>query len=139
MGKNPGYLPASAWTVGAMIDDQLLVTWGCGICKAGGRVDLLDVQRKLGPSYCLVDREPRCKTPDCAGRVLFHYSPGRGTPTRPLRAARERLDALRAQDAQRQMEAARQVFNAVAAKNGGQQLPPLDRLFRLLIRSNGQT
>lgn len=134
MGKNPGYLPESAWTVGAMIDDQLQVTWTCDVCKAWGQVDLLRIASRRGIDYCLVDRKTRCRDPVCKGVVGFHYSAGRGTPTRPLEANRERQDAAKARAAAAEMEAARQAYNRLALKNGALPLPAMPDLTRKLIQ-----
>lgn len=138
MGKNPGYLPASAWTVGAMIDDQLQVKWSCDACKAGGNADLLAIQQKRGPSYCLVDKVTRCKVEGCKGKVRFHYSGGLGTPTRPLEANRERQDAAKARAAAIKLEAARVAYNQIAAENGGLPLPAAHLLRDRLINKAGR-
>jgi hypothetical protein len=91
MGKNPSYLPGSVWTVGAMIADKIVVTWTCrGSCGKCGTVGLQAVARKLGSDYCMVDKVTTCRTPNCGGVVEFRYSASNHSPSRPLKATRER-------------------------------------------------
>lgn len=124
MGKNPGYLHPALWTVAGMIDEQYLITWSCERCKTGGPVNLLAVQQKKGPDYCLVDKVSTCRADGCGGTVWFHYSPGRGTPTRPLQANRERQDAAKLKAARQQLEQARIIYNHLAPPAGALQIPP---------------
>jgi hypothetical protein len=116
MGKNPGYLPTSAWTVGAMIDDQLHITWHCDACRHYDSVDLLKVAAKKGIDYCLVDRRARCKMEGCVGVVYFRYAGSPGTPSRRLEALRERQDAARVAAENREMAEAKAAYNQVAKR-----------------------
>lgn len=116
MGKNPAYLPASAWSVGAMIDDQLHVTWHCDTCSHYGTVDLLAVAGRKGIDYCMVDRRSRCRMAGCTGVVYFRYADGVGTPSRRLEALRERQDAARVAAENREMAEAKARYNAVARR-----------------------
>lgn len=112
MGKNPAYLHTYLWTVAGMIDAQERVIWSCCACKSWGHVDLLEIQRQKGPTYCLVDRTAPCRVEGCGGRVGFHY----GSPARPLKALRERQAAAQAQRAREAMEQAKAAYNAVARR-----------------------
>ncbi|PIB95194.1 hypothetical protein CSW60_21805 [Caulobacter sp. X] len=112
MGKNPAYLHTHLWTVAGMIDAQERVIWSCRACKAWGHVDLLEIQRQKGPTYCLVDRTAPCRVEGCGGRVGFHY----GSPARPLRALRERQAAAQAQQEREEMARAKAAYNAVARR-----------------------
>lgn len=116
MGKNPGYLPSSVWSVGAMIDDQLHITWCCDTCGRYDALDLLKVAQRKGIDYCLVDRRAPCRAPGCAGLVYFRYSGGPGTPSRRLEALRERQDAARAAAEEREMAQAKAAYNNVARR-----------------------
>lgn len=123
MGKNPGYLPSWVMTVGAMIDHQALITWSCATCSADGRADLLRIAREKGIDYSLVDRTTACRVPGCGGVVSFRYAASAGTPSRPLRALRERQDALQKEAAKREMSQAKALYNAVAKKHGRPPIP----------------
>lgn len=123
MAKNPGFLPAAAWTVGASIDEQLHITWHCDTCPKWGPVNLLRVAAEKGIDYSLVDRRTPCREPGCVGRVRFRYSGGPSTPSRPLEALRERQAEAERQAADREMRAARDAYNAVARKHGRLPLP----------------
>jgi hypothetical protein len=124
MGKNPGYLPAAAYTVGGLIDAQIYVKWSCLTCSADGVADLLAIQQSKGPGYSLVDRKLPCREPGCSGPVHFLYSGGPGTPMRPLRDDRRRADAVRVTAARRQLEQVRQAYNRVAPDAGAPPIPP---------------
>ena len=89
MGKNPGYLPAAAWSVGAMLDEQMHITWHCETCRHYGPVNLLEVARVKGVDYCMVDKKTHCRTAGCGGIAYFRYAAGPGTPSRRLEALRE--------------------------------------------------
>lgn len=112
MGKNPAYLHSALWTVAGMIDAQERVIWSCRACKAWGHVDLLEIQRQKGPTYCLVDRTAPCRVEGCGGRVGFLY----GSPARPLQALRERQAAAQAQKEREEMARAKAAYNAVARR-----------------------
>lgn len=105
-----------------MIDEQWLVTWSCERCKVNGFVNLLTLARKRGIDYCLVDKVSTCRVEGCGGLVHFHYSPGRGTPSRPLKANRERQDAAQGEARAAELKAAWAQFNDVARRL---QYPPL--------------
>lgn len=122
MGKNPSYLPAAVRTVGAMIDDSMVVTWHCskGHCAD---VDLQEVAARLGRDYSLVDKQARCKHRGCNGVVHFRYAAGRGTPSRRLEALRERQDAQQVRPPQVDIDT---------------ELRHLKRVYNLLARSFGR-
>jgi hypothetical protein len=112
MGKNPAYLSAHLWTVAGMIDAQERVIWSCPACKSWGHVDLLAIQRRKGPTYCLIDRTAPCRVDGCGGRVGFHY----GSPARPLKALRERQDSVQREADVRELARAKAAYNAVARR-----------------------
>lgn len=120
MGKNPAYLPTHTLTVAGLIDAQERVIWSCGKCGAWALADLLAIQREKGPEYSLVDRTASCREAGCGGKVGFHY----GTPSRPLRANRERQDAAQLRSARRDLEQARIVYNKLAPPAGALPIPP---------------
>lgn len=70
-------------TIGGMIAHGTAVTAFCDTCKAHDAVNLRRLEKALGSEATLLNRHPPCKTPGCSGRVLFHASPARGTPSRP--------------------------------------------------------
>lgn len=113
-----------------MIDDQMLITWSCERCKDWGRVNLLNVASKRGIDYCLVDKVSTCKAAGCGGLVHFHYSPGQGTPSRPLKANRERQASAQARAAQQEMRIAHAAYNVIARRLGYPTLPPFDWIKR---------
>lgn len=123
MGKNPGYLPKAAWTVGGLIDEQLLITWHCEKCRQSGPVDLLRIAQARGIDYCLVDKRSVCRAAACRGTVYFRYAPGPGTPSRHLQALRERQDAAVTIEGDRAIAEARRLYNAVAHRYGRLPLP----------------
>lgn len=84
MGKNEPLIPAWVCTVGAMRAEGVRVRWSCQSCRQWGDVDLARVEEAKGDDFSLINRRPRCRQPGCAGRVLLLYSPGGGTPFRPL-------------------------------------------------------
>lgn len=120
MGKNPGYLPNHAWTVGGLLDAQERVIWSCGKCGAWALADLLGIQADKGPSFCLVDRTAPCRVEGCAGKVSFLY----GSPSRPLRANRERQDAAKLEAARRELERVRLLYNSLAPGAGALPIEP---------------
>jgi len=124
MAKNPAYLPSAVWTVGAMVDDQVLVQWSCQRCHAYGPVDPRAVAGKRGWSFSLVDKLSTCRKAGCGGQVHYYYSMGPATPYRPLVAARERADAARLATARGELDRLRSVYNDLARKAGAVPIPP---------------
>ena len=84
MGKNEPLIPAWVRTVSAMREAGVRVRWSCHACGQWGDVDLAKVEQARGPAFSLINRRPRCRQPGCSGHVLLLYSPGAGTPFRPL-------------------------------------------------------
>lgn len=88
MGKNPSYLPTWAQSVGAIKAEGAVVNVMCGKCQFFRPADLDAIIAKFGEDFDLSDRSPTCPTPGCGHKVIFHYGPSQGTPTRPLRKRR---------------------------------------------------
>jgi hypothetical protein len=116
VAKRASFLPEAAWTVGGLIEARAHVTWHCDRCRGWGAVDLPAVASKRGRDFSLVDKASRCRQPDCEGVVRFRYAASTGTPSRPLKAHREREEALKREIEDREMEAAKAAYNAVARR-----------------------
>lgn len=95
-------------TLGGMVEAGTRVTANCRVCDAKRPANLTKLFAKLGADGTLIDRHPPCWKAGCSGRVLFHASPGPGTPSRPCitgagqiarwrreRDEKDRLKALR--------------------------------------------
>lgn len=119
MAKNVAFLPTHVWTIASLIDAKERVIWSCRCCGEWGLADLLEIQRRKGPDYSLVDRDAACRVQGCNGRVSFHY----GAPARPLKAIRERQAAATALREHEEMERAKAAYNAVARRLKHPQLP----------------
>lgn len=88
MGKNPRYLPDICESAGLLRDavrrGEALCNVMCASCDFFRPADLDAIVEAKGYDYDLADRRPRCPTPGCRGRVIFHYGFSVGSPTRPL-------------------------------------------------------
>lgn len=91
MYKNGEFFPEWVDTLGNMAEQGWLVRALCSTCGACQDVDIPALIEKVGPDYCLIDRRPPCRTPDCTGRTLFMFK-GHGCmlPLQTERVAMER-------------------------------------------------
>lgn len=84
LGMRQRLIPTWVRTVRAMREAGVQVRWSCRTCGQWGDADLELTERAKGPDFCLINRRPKCRQPNCNGHVLFLYSPGGGTPFAPL-------------------------------------------------------
>ena len=75
-------IPTWAGTVGACIDNGVIVKRYCERCQRRHPVDLAAMKAAHGADYWLWDRRTPC--PYCGGMLPFMFSPGSTTPTTPM-------------------------------------------------------
>ena len=80
----PKIVPVWVQTIGAMREHGTRLRMTCRSCERVFRVPLDLLVAARGPSYSLLNRFPRCPIWNCDGRCIILYSPGGGTPFRPL-------------------------------------------------------
>lgn len=76
--------PSWLKTVGEMIRADITLRARCRTCEVMFKVDLEAIAAVKGRHYSLIGGRAACKIVGCDGCVVFLYSPGKGTPFRPM-------------------------------------------------------
>ena len=63
-------------TIRSLVMKETPVRWHCATCSASGRADLSAIALVKGNDFDLMDCTPRCREPDCLGRVWFSVPQG---------------------------------------------------------------